>query len=111
MNEFALMFGMIGMWETVAILAVVLVLFGAKKVPELAKGLGQGLKEFRKASQEIQDDLHRALDEPPQAPRRPRPRPMDQARVTEDEAKPESTASQATTATASPEDAKDESKA
>lgn len=111
MNEFALVFGMIGMWETVAILAVVLVLFGAKKVPELAKGLGQGLREFRKASQEIQDDLHRALDEPPQAPRRPRPRPMDQARVTEDEVKHAPTASEAAAATATNESSKDEPKA
>lgn len=53
----------IGPWEVILILVVVLVLFGAKKLPELAKGLGQGIKEFKKASKEVQDDLHRALDE------------------------------------------------
>ena len=37
-----------GGWEVVLILAVVLVLFGAKKLPELAKGLGQGIKEFKR---------------------------------------------------------------
>ncbi|MGN6385984.1 MAG: Sec-independent protein translocase subunit TatA/TatB [Verrucomicrobiota bacterium] len=44
------MFAMLNGWEIVAILAIVLVLFGAKKLPELAKGLGQGIKEFKKAS-------------------------------------------------------------
>ncbi len=42
--------GMIGGWEIVLILAVVLLLFGARKLPELAKGLGQGIKEFKKAT-------------------------------------------------------------
>lgn len=58
--------------EVVAILVVILVLFGAKKLPELAKGLGQGLKEFKKSSREIQDELNEALDvnTPPPPPRR-----------------------------------------
>jgi sec-independent protein translocase protein TatA len=42
--------GMLGGWEMVLILAVVLILFGARKLPELAKGLGQGIKEFKKAA-------------------------------------------------------------
>ena len=42
--------GIFGGWEIVLILAVVLILFGAKKLPELAKGLGQGIKEFKKAT-------------------------------------------------------------
>src|SRR5438132_1246033 len=55
-----------GGWEVVLILAVVLVLFGAKKLPELAKGLGQGIKEFKKATREVTDELQSAanLDEP-----------------------------------------------
>ena len=64
----------IGPWEVILILVVVLVLFGAKKLPELAKGLGQGIKEFKKASKEVQDDLHRALEED-NAPRPQAPRP------------------------------------
>ena len=44
------MFAMLNGWEIVAILGVVLILFGAKKLPELARGLGQGIKEFKKAS-------------------------------------------------------------
>jgi len=70
--------GLLGMWETIAILAVVLVLFGAKKVPELAKGLGQGIKEFKKASRDVQDELSRSMEDhpapPPAAPRPPEPR-------------------------------------
>lgn len=40
--------------EIIVILAIVLLMFGAKKLPELAKGLGQGVKEFKKASIEAQ---------------------------------------------------------
>lgn len=56
---------MLGWPEIIGILVVVLVLFGAKKLPELARGLGQGIKEFKKATREVQDDLQRALDEEP----------------------------------------------
>ena len=52
----------LGGWEIVLILAVVLILFGAKKLPELAKGLGQGIKEFKKASNEVTSELQRAAD-------------------------------------------------
>ncbi len=44
--------GFIGGWELILILAVVLLLFGSKKLPELAKGLGQGIKEFKKSSRD-----------------------------------------------------------
>ena len=44
---------------------VVLILFGAKKLPELAKGLGQGIKEFKRATRDVQDDLHRAIEDHP----------------------------------------------
>ena len=59
---------MLGGWEIVLILAVVLILFGAKKVPELAKGLGQGIKEFKKATREVQDELSNAVNEEPARP-------------------------------------------
>jgi sec-independent protein translocase protein TatA len=55
-------------WEVVAILAVVLIIFGAKKLPELAKGLGQGIKEFKKSSREIQDEIQQAIDTEAPAP-------------------------------------------
>lgn len=45
--------------DVIIILAVVMVLFGAKKLPELAKGLGQSVREFTKAKDEIQRDITR----------------------------------------------------
>jgi sec-independent protein translocase protein TatA len=57
--------GFIGGWEMVVILAVVLMLFGAKKLPELAKGLGQGIKEFKKATREVTDEVSSAMDDTP----------------------------------------------
>lgn len=54
---------MLGGWEIVLILAVVLILFGAKKLPELAKGLGQGIKEFKKATTEVSNEIHTAMDD------------------------------------------------
>ena len=65
--------GMLGGWEIILIMAVILLLFGAKKLPELAKGLGQGIKEFKKATTDVQRDLQSALEEdstpPPTAPK------------------------------------------
>jgi len=55
----------LGYPEIIGILLVVLILFGAKKLPELAKGLGQGIREFKKAQQEITEDLTRSIEEPP----------------------------------------------
>ena len=70
-------------WEVVAILAIVLIIFGAKKLPELAKGLGQGIKEFKKSSREIQDEIQQASDEDALAPppRRPLPPASTKART------------------------------
>ena len=48
-------YAMLGTTEIVVILLVVLILFGAKKIPEFAKGLGKGLKEFKDASKEEED--------------------------------------------------------
>ena len=71
---------MLGGWEIVLILAVVLILFGAKKLPELAKGLGQGIKEFKKATNDVTSELHSAMDDrytPPPPPPPPPPRQID----------------------------------
>jgi len=45
----------IGPLELIVILAIVVLLFGAKKIPDLAKGLGLGIKEFKKASREVEE--------------------------------------------------------
>ena len=59
---------MLGGWEIVLILAVVLILFGAKKLPELAKGLGSGIKEFKKATREVTEEITSSMDETPPPP-------------------------------------------
>ena len=46
----------LGPWEIILILAVVMLLFGAKKLPELAKGMGKSMKEFKKAINTDDDD-------------------------------------------------------
>ena len=53
------MFGNIGGSELFLILLIVLVFFGAKKLPELAKGLGQGIREFRKAARDVQEEVEK----------------------------------------------------
>lgn len=82
---------MLGWPEIIGILVVILVLFGAKKLPELARGLGHGIKEFKKATREVQDDLQRAIEEEPvpEPPRKVSPQP---ARPTEESNTPESAA-------------------
>ena len=49
-----------------------LLLFGAKKIPDFAKGLGQGIKEFKKATREVTEEIHQAAEAPPQPPSQPR---------------------------------------
>lgn len=48
--------GMVGPWQIVLIVALVVLLFGGRKIPELMKGLGGGVKEFKKAMREDEDD-------------------------------------------------------
>lgn len=59
----------LGTTELVMVLAVVLILFGPKKLPELAKGLGKGLREFRKASDEVGQAIQEASIEEIEAPK------------------------------------------
>ena len=55
------MFGL-GPMEIGVILFIILLLFGAKKLPELARGLGKGIKEFKKASSDIKDEINNIDD-------------------------------------------------
>ncbi len=51
------MFGGLGTPEIILIVLVILLLFGAKKIPDFAQGLGKGIREFRKAAKDIQDEV------------------------------------------------------
>ena len=53
----------LGPWEIGLIVLVIIILFGGKKLPELARGLGLGLREFKKAKQEIKDEVKNVADE------------------------------------------------
>jgi len=59
--------------ELIVVLVAVLILFGAKRIPEFAKGLGQGIKEFKKASSDVTSEIHNAMNQeshqPPPAPK------------------------------------------
>src|ERR1700749_4962026 len=56
MNAFLAVLGLSGP-ELILVLVVILVLFGAKRIPEFAKGLGKGINEFKKASKEVTDSM------------------------------------------------------
>jgi len=71
----------LGGGEIILVLALVLILFGAKKLPELAKGLGQGIKEFKKATRDVTEEVASAMDES-QAKRLPPSPPPPEAQPT-----------------------------
>ena len=51
--------GNIGGPELILIILVIFVFFGAKKIPEMAKGLGEGIREFRKAARDVQEEVEK----------------------------------------------------
>ena len=48
----------VGMWEVIIIALVVLLLFGGKKIPELMKGLGKGVKSFKEGMKDVENDVN-----------------------------------------------------
>ena len=62
-------FGGLGMWEIILIFLVVLLLFGAKRLPEIGSSLGKGIREFKGSIREIESEIkapeNRRLDEGP----------------------------------------------
>lgn len=54
-----LIFGMNG-WEPVIILVVILLLFGGKKIPELMRGIGKGVKSFKQGMNEVTEEINKA---------------------------------------------------
>ena len=52
------MFGQIGMGELLVIFVIVLLVFGPQKLPELARGIGRGINEFKRAAEEVKEELY-----------------------------------------------------
>src|SRR5438128_612058 len=78
MNTFFALFNL-GGGEIILILALILILFGARKLPELAKGLGQGIKEFKKATREVTDEIQNSVDDTHYTP--PPPKKIEESKV------------------------------
>ena len=62
--------GSIGLPEILLILLAVLLLFGAKKIPEVMRSFGQGIREFKKATTAASDDIRRAVEDPEPEPKK-----------------------------------------
>ena len=67
MNVMLAILGLSGT-ELIIVLVAILVLFGAKRIPEFAKGLGKGINEFKKASREVTDSIDNESATAPKAP-------------------------------------------
>lgn len=74
-NNILVFLGGLGGTEVILILVVILLLFGAKRIPELAKGLGRGIREFKDATNEIKNDIEN--------PKTENKKPADEVRNTE----------------------------
>ncbi len=58
------MLGGIGTWEILLIFLVILLLFGAKRIPDIAKSVGKGVTEFKRGLRDIQDEIETGADPP-----------------------------------------------
>lgn len=52
-----LLFGSLGFWEIALIVLVIVLLFGGKKIPELMRGLGKGVRSFKEGMQDVEDEV------------------------------------------------------
>jgi len=59
------MFSQIGMPEVLVILLIVLLVFGAKRLPEMGAAMGKGIREFKKSIREVQESVEAGDDNPP----------------------------------------------
>ncbi len=58
-----LFIGNLGMTEIILIMAVVVLLFGGKKIPELMRGVGQGIREFQNAKNNVKNEIEKGMNE------------------------------------------------
>lgn len=63
LHHIFLFIGSLGGQEVIIIALVVLLLFGAKKIPELMKGIGKGIREFKDASKEVKENIEKGLED------------------------------------------------
>ena len=63
--ETVLLFAFPGGWELVVIALVVVIFFGAKKIPEIARGFGKGIREFKDATREIKSEIEEGAKDTP----------------------------------------------
>lgn len=59
------MFGQLGMQEILVILVIALLVFGAKRLPEMGSAMGKGIREFKKSIRDVQESVDAASDNPP----------------------------------------------
>ena len=80
-SNFLMIAGVLGLGgpEAILILVIFIILFGGKRLPELAKGLGKSVKEFKRASQEMEESVRAAIENPPPPPGGPGNQPSDAA--------------------------------
>ena len=68
------MFGNLGAGEIILIILVILIFFGPKKIPEIAQGIGKGMREFKKAMRDVEDGLKTEDTHAPSAPKTLKPK-------------------------------------
>jgi sec-independent protein translocase protein TatA len=61
----------LGGWEWVIVVLAVLLLFGSKRIPDLARSLGQSIREFKKGAREVTDEIQNAANETPAQQNKP----------------------------------------
>lgn len=66
--------GNVGIWEVILILAILLLVFGAKRLPEIGSALGKGIREFKGSVRDIEKEINRPADRPGELPRSEAPR-------------------------------------
>lgn len=93
-------FGSVGVWEVILILAVLLLVFGARRLPEIGSALGKGIREFKSSVKDIEGEFNRPADRGsrdlpkseapsrPETPSEPPPREVETTRSAEADSRP-----------------------
>lgn len=63
LNSVLLLFGNLGTTELIIIVVIILLLFGGKKIPELMKGMGKGVRSFKEGMDEVKDEIEKPLQD------------------------------------------------